>query len=246
MGKIRIREKKIVPISKVVPNSWNPNEQDELTFNALVENIEEIGLAQNIKVAPISIVSQEMREQNPNAEFVIIDGEHTWRAAQIIDPDGEIEVAVLDELDVDMAKLHTVRFNVIAGRLDKDKFLALFKDVSSKHGQAATKELMKFTNEAEWKRLLGKTRSVLPPIMQAKFDEVKDELKTIDDLSLVLNTLFTRYGDTLQHSFMVFTYGGKIHHLIRMDKVLMKKMEKLEALCQEIGIDINEELAKRL
>lgn len=49
------------------------------------------------------------------------------------------------------------------------------------------------------KALIDDTRESLPPEMRKEFDKAKEEIKTVDDLSLVLNRLFTKYGSTLPY-----------------------------------------------
>jgi hypothetical protein len=51
----------------------------------------------------------------------------------------------------------------------------------------------------------------LPKDMQDKLESSRKEIKTVDDLSRILNELFSKYGNTLDQNFMIFTYGGRVH-----------------------------------
>jgi hypothetical protein len=66
-----------------------------------------------------------------------------------------------------------------------------------------------FVDEEEFKKLIASTKDSLPKELQPSFEEAKNEIKTIDDLSNVLNKLFTNYGDTLPYGYMLIDYGGK-------------------------------------
>ena len=58
----------------------------------------------------------------------------------------------------------------------------------------------------------------LPPEMKEKFKEAQDDIKSIDDLSKVLNHLFSTYGDTLKHGYMIIDQGGQRSVWLRMSK----------------------------
>ena len=57
-------------------------------------------------------------------------------------------------------------------------------------------------------------------------------MKTVDDLSRILNEMFSRYGDTLKHNYMVFQYGGKTHLWVMMNDKLKKKL--IDQVTEEI------------
>ena len=65
-----------------------------------------------------------------------------------------------------------------------------------------------FAEEAEFKRLIAQTAKMLPDKeLQEKFKEAAQEIKTVDGLSKLLNEMFTKYGDTLPHGYMIFDYA---------------------------------------
>jgi len=65
--------------------------------------------------------------------------------------------------------------------------------------------------------LIDDARKSLPPEMRKEFDKAKEEIKTVDDLSLVLNRLFTKYGSTLPYHYMIMDFGGKEHIWVRLN-----------------------------
>jgi ParB/RepB/Spo0J family partition protein len=195
-----------LPIESIEPNPWNPNTMSVDVFNALVENIKEIGM-----VEPIMVVPKE-GEQN---KYVVISGEHRWEACKVLDYK-TVPSIIRDKFDEDMQKFQTVRMNVLKGKMDPIKFTQLFDDMAEKYGEEMTKEMMKFVDDKAFKEVYMEVRRELPKDMQDKLDSSRKEIKTVDDLSRILNELFSKYGNTLDQNFMIFTYGGKVHLWVLM------------------------------
>jgi len=119
-------------------------------------------------------------------------------------------------------------------------------EMAEKYEAEALQRLFMFTDQDAMEKLIIEVKKELPPEMAQKLEEMKDELKTIDGLSELLNTLFTKYGDTLKYNFMSFTYGHKLHTMIRMNRTMYKKLENMKAYCQEHEKDINEIMAEEM
>lgn len=220
-GKIRGKMMEI-PIEKVVPNAWNPNVMDEKEFNLLVQNYQSLPGA-----VPITVVKKS------DGTYMIVGGEHRWKAARLI---GEkmIGAVVYEEgqIDEDLAKFQTMRLNMIHGKIDAKKFVDMYMSLSEKYSEEVLKESMGFLNQAEWDRMLLKVKQGLPSKdLKERFDQVKDQIKTMEDLSTILNRLFTEYGSTLPYAFMVFDFGGKENLWIRMDKPLFSTMKMIANEC---------------
>ncbi len=62
-------ETKTLTIDKIKPNAWNPNEMVDSTFNYLIDSKNWFGDLQDIVVW-----------QTDEDEYIIIDGEHRWKA----------------------------------------------------------------------------------------------------------------------------------------------------------------------
>jgi len=103
-----------VSVDDIKPNEYNPNVMTKRVFNVLVENIKEEGEM----LQPI-LVTQD---------YVIIDGEHRWRASK----EAGIEVIpiMVTETGEEEAKLKTIAFNKIRGEYDVDDYTELLKDLS--------------------------------------------------------------------------------------------------------------------
>jgi ParB/RepB/Spo0J family partition protein len=223
-----------IPMDKIVVNEWNPNVQKDAVFNALVENIREIGMVEPVMVLPA----------DEDGKYKMISGEHRFEACKVLGFD-EIDAYVMDDFDEDMAKFQLVRMNVLKGSLDPVKFTKLFDEMADKYGKDLTKQMMALVDEKAFDNLYVNVRKELPKELQEKMDTARSEIKNVDDLSRILNEMFSKYGDTLKHNFMVFQYGGKTHLWVMMDAKLKKKM--IDEVVEEVkagNYDINQYFSK--
>jgi len=222
------REITYLPIESIRPSEWNPNTQTDAVFNALCENIREIGMVEPVMVKP-----------EEDGTYVLISGEHRYEACKVLGYK-EIPAFVMEDFDVDKAKFQTVRMNMLKGKLDPVRFTQLFDEMADKYGHELTKQMMGFVDEKAFEDLYISVRKELPKELQKQLDAAKDEIKNVDDLATILNELFSKYGDTLKHNFMVFTYGGKTHLWVLMTAKLRDKL--LYEVVEEItgsGLDIS-------
>lgn len=207
-----------ISLDALVKNTANPNEQDERTFNALCESIEEEGWVEPMAtVVPL-----------PDGTHEIVGGHHRYDAALVLGyEEGPCWVLDPEKFDKDRRDWTMVKVNVLKGKLNPAKFTALYERMVKEYGNETLQALMGFTSEDAFKALYKDVRRALPPQLAKALDEQAGEIKTIDDLSLVLNRLFREHGDTLPSDFMVFTWGGKDVLWIRMDREGFQAAERL-------------------
>jgi ParB/RepB/Spo0J family partition protein len=223
-----------VAIEDIEPNPWNPNEQDDVAFNRLTEELQTVGMIDPIQVVPMA-----------SGKYRILGGEHRYQAAKLLGW-ATIPCVILSEerwQDEDLQKLVTVRLNMLKGKLNPEKMATLYTEMAGKYGDQALQNLFAFTDTDAWEKLVKSItkglKASLPKEIAEKFEEAAKEVKTVDDLSNILNHLFNKYGDTLKYSFMVFTFGGKDHIYVAMDKSTKSNMDKVLTYCKEEGIDLN-------
>ena len=226
-----------IPIEQIEANLWNPNELDEATFNMLVDNLSQVGMNMTILVTP---VRNDSGEVIPN-RFRIIDGEQRFRGLQLSGA-AAVRCMVKYEITEDEQKFQTMRMNKLRGDINKKKFQAMVESFL-KRGWAPTDlaEQMGFVDPTEFQKLIGDVSAGLEGRIKHEFDKVKHEIKTIDDLTLVLNKLFSTYGSSVPYSYMVIDFGGKKHLWLRMmggDKDFKEFKEKFE-LCQREGVTVD-------
>lgn len=234
-----------IPIRLIEANDWNPNEMSADAFNLLAENVDEIGFADPLYVTPILplVPGEEPR-------FRIVDGEHRFEQQRMMDAE-TIPCVIGDPkiLTEKEQKRQTVRLNMIKGKVNPKKLASLVTDLIENHDvpyEDMAHELG-FANPTELESLLSSARSSLPTEeMRKEFDKAKDEIKTIDDLSLVLNRLFTKYGDTLPANFMILDFGGKEHLWIRLEPRSLPHFKEKARECLAIGYTFDSVMAQLL
>jgi hypothetical protein len=231
-------EMKYLSVTDLEPNIWNPQTMGAPEMDRLKKEISEVGF-----IAPIQVVPLD------TGKYRIIGGEHRWLAAKEL---GMIEIPCGIMLgakwkDEDLQKFVTVRLNVISGRLDPERFAMLYQEMADKYGAESLQNLMGFTDTKAFAKILGgvqkNLKKVLPKEMHGAIDAAAKEAKTVADLGNIIQTLFQKYGDTVNLSFMIFSYGKQNHVYVSMDKAMKKAMDKVIEFCRETGSDINSILA---
>ena len=217
-------------IEDLLPIEENPNKMGDRKFNSLVKTIEEIGYDQ-----PLKVWWNEEKKK-----YEIVKGNHRFWALKLLG-ETEIECVIGEYANRDEALKDLVRDNIVKGEIDPLKFTELYNKMIDKYGKDAVKEMYAFIDENEMKRLYKEVKEALPEELQKKLEEAKEEIKTIDDLSLVLNKIFSEYGDTLAFNLMVFDYlkGGQVFY-IRCNKENWQKLMEIKQYCVDNKKDINE------
>ena len=216
-----------VDVTRLVPNEENPNVMTEQEFNLLYDNVERMGITDPILVRPLNGQAGAV-----NCTYKIVGGHHRWEVAKLIGLD-EVPCTIIcdPEFDEDMERFQMVRHNVIHGRMDPKKFMSLYQQVQGRYTEELASEMFGFAKEEEFRKLIASTAASLPKEMKQQFIDASKEIKTIDDLALVLNRLFTTYGDTVPWGFMIFDFGGQDHIWIRMEKQQKKEFLKFSDWC---------------
>lgn len=199
-------------VDDLVPNAENPNEQDDATFNALVQSIRTEGWTQ-----PVQAVWDDAR-----GKYEIVAGEHRWRAARVLQCKVPTIPLPPEDFDRDRRDWNLVKDNMLRGKMNPETFTRLYTRLSKRYDDEVLKTLMGFTSEDAFKRVFKTVERSLPPGLQEALAGAKDEIKTIDDLSAVLNRLFRDHGETLDANYMVFSWGTKEVLWIRCDSDLWK------------------------
>jgi len=213
-------------------------------FNMLSENIEDVDFLQPVLVVPLEI-------RDDRQIFRIVDGEQRYENERLRDSK-TIPCIIADPDRVPEAKqmFQTVRMNKIKGHLNTRKFNDLVNRLV-KTGEYKFSELAHefgFVNEDEFQLLVESARESLPedPDMRKEFDAAKEDIKTVDDLSLLLNRLFTKYGSTLPYNYMLLDFGGKNHIWVRMSPRDFNIAKKLARDAMGLGYTFDSILSRVL
>ena len=109
-----------LPIEALQPNDYNPNQMDDERFAELVEEVRHLGRLSKPVVA----------RPNGDGQYIIVDGEHGWRAAQAA---GLTEIAVeVVEVDDFEARRQTYKRNQ-HGEHDPVRLGRMFRQMMDKH-----------------------------------------------------------------------------------------------------------------
>ena len=231
-----------LPIDEMVPNRWNPNEMDDEQFNLLAASVEEMGMVGSIQVI-------QLDEPENGAKYRIIGGEHRWKVARARGEETiRADVFPQDKFNEDMQKVMTVKLNIVQGKLNPVRFTELFDEMVGKgYEHEVLREMMGFADEEALNEVYRAVRNSLPSAeLREALDEAREEIKTVDDLSLILNKIFTRHGSDLDMSFLVFDFGGEKHLMIQTKKDLKKELQGVVGLCRRYAVDINDVLLEAL
>lgn len=116
---LQVLKVEYVPLNSIQPNEYNPNRQSEHEFELLLRSMREDGFTQPI------LVQQSTRK--------IVDGEHRWRASEVLKNEGLPGFDPLPVVFVDMSpeqmKIATLRHNRARGSEDIDLTAKVLQDL---------------------------------------------------------------------------------------------------------------------
>lgn len=218
---ILLREE--IAIELLDDNVNNANVMSEKQFNGLVENIQQVGFTDPVLV---------WKNPATPGRYQIVGGHHRKEAGIVLGMAKVPCTVILDpKFDQDQAHFQMMRHNNLKGRISAQKFVSLYEKYQAKYSVEQMTELFGFEEQAVLEKLIKDTEKSLPKGMKKQFKEASAEIKTINDLSKVLNKLFATYGNTLPHGFMVMDFGGKDSVWIRMHSSDRQNFDKLAARC---------------
>lgn len=196
-----------IPLSKLKPNEWNPNEMPTKLLNNLASNIEEKGFLQ-----PILVVEDD------DGFYKIIDGEHRYHALRLLDKEKAMCIVVdKNSWSEDDQKFQTVFMNQVRGTISKSKLKLLVKELMENYSIDEIAERFGLEDDNYLRDLIREAQSVLPSAsFKRELEKAKDDIKSVEDLTRLINRLFSKYGHTLDYHYMVYDYGGKEHLWIRV------------------------------
>lgn len=215
-----------IPVDKLVESAENPNEMTAQALDKLVEGIKEEGFDEPIIVIP------QLEGEKETGKYIIASGHHRVKAARVLGFK-EIPSIIKQGWDDDKRLISLVKRNILHGEINPRKFTELVDTLRKRnYTEEMVKAVMGFTQKDAFESLYQKVREALPTKeKKEKLDEAKEKIKTVDDLSNVLNNIMKEGGSTLDKGYMVFTFGGKKHHYFKIDKDLEHKLCEIEEYC---------------
>lgn len=144
-----------VDIDLVHPNPYNPNVVEDGVFEQLKKNILREGLIGAIIVRG---------DKEKSSEYIIIDGEHRWRAAKDVGYK-EIPIIVLDRKLPD-AMIATINLNKLRGELDTLKLAEVIHELNKTYSTEELEDKLGYTSD----ELTG-----MEELLQFDFEDVEEK-----------------------------------------------------------------------
>lgn len=214
-----------IPIEDLIPDEDNPNEMDEATFDALIEEVRAQGFDEPIQVRP---------HPTMQGKYQIGSGHHRVKAATVIGM--QAVPSVIKNWNDREQKLALTKRNVMRGNMNKMKLVKLYNELSKGRDPVQAQREMGFTDRKKFEAMYDVAMANLNPKQKKKLAEAKEKIKSMDDLSSVLNTIFKESGSELDKGYMVFSYGGKKHHYFQIGAETQAKLDQIIAACDSAGI----------
>jgi hypothetical protein len=226
---VEIREAVLISVDNLHPNEWNPNAQSDETFNQLVDEIKEDGFEQPLNVVPCA--------KNGDGHYVIIGGEHRWKAARVLGL-SEVPCYVHEDWDEAKQKLKTVRRNLMTGTLDDVKFTAMVKDLETRFeiDPQELPKLLGFDDEREFaKHYVEEKESADRSFIDALLSEAKKESHAVDAVVDIVSNIFSEAGDTIDQNFLHFAFKGSVQTVILCDEACNSSVKSMIGNLKKTG-----------
>ena len=220
-------------VDSIIPNAYNPNEMSPDDIALLRENIDKVGFLDPILVTV---------DPSDDSRWVIIDGEHRF---ELLARGGtkKIPCIVADPslFDEKTRKLQTVRMNKIRGAFNVSKFNALVKDLVTTHEIPFDEVALElgFTDEDEFQQLVSEGRKSIPRQAIKEYDKAVKQVDSTDQLYLLIERLWIKYGDTLSHNWMILDFGKKRHLWVRFESSGIYVFNERFRECMALGYTID-------
>jgi ParB/RepB/Spo0J family partition protein len=155
-------EVKLVKISEIRPNKYNPNVVPDNVMDQLVKRIKEEGFLQPVLLRNIP--------QEGDYKYEIIDGEHRYDAAIKADYD-EIPAIILDKT-LPEAMLSTINMNKLRGEFDTLKLAEVIHQLHETYSIEEIEEKLGFTSEEQ---------TGMENLLSYDFDKLDNEGVSLDE-----------------------------------------------------------------
>lgn len=176
-----------LPVDKIEPNKYNPNIMPENLYDSLKQSVKEKEY-DPIIVAPKDVFYGD--SQLPRDEYVIIDGEHRWKAAKELKQKNI--VAEIRDTGEKEARAVSYQRNRERGTIDPIKEAQLFKlelDEGMMQKEVAEKYHVSASQVSERLRLLQLDEQTVKAyqkpkeyVLEKKVKEYAEDLKEFEDL----------------------------------------------------------------
>lgn len=234
-------------LDQIEPDPMNVNSMSPAQFNELVDMIKTHGFDEPIQVAPIA----EKKTPDGRQVYVIIGGEHRWRAMKVLGG-ATVPAVVKQILDEGERRMLLVKRNVVRGEIDRAKFTTLVKDLEEKSqvGRDLLASKMGFTGDQHMKRFFREEKKATNEQVSKLLEESRRELMTVGNVSYVVSEICAKYGKTMPNGYVFFAHRSRLHLLLQMEAELYQAVQAMCALARRdpktLSIFLNEAIRSEL
>lgn len=233
MSKVAVHLPELVEKDLLEEHPRNSNKQSKHMYRELRESIREQGFDETLTVVP---------RDDGNDGYWIVAGNHRFRAGSAEGME-EFPCVVRKDWDDVQQQIELVRRNYVRGAIDKDAFtigvnaLAAEQDISVEE----IREAMGFEDTEKFLELYKEENERVEKAIAAaaEYNTSAPAINMIDDLGLVLSTIFEEHGDTVPYSFLIFPAGGRNHMFVAATPSLVRSLSSVAEYCISNHLDIN-------
>jgi hypothetical protein len=241
MTKVKKEEVKVfqalmVSTDQLSEHPNNANKQNRHMHKELKESILDNGFDESLIVCP---------REDGGAGYYIVSGNHRYRAGKSLGMTA-FPCVVREDWDSVEQQIQLVRRNYVRGKIDKAAFTVAVNQLSTEAaiGLDIIQERMGFEDADMFAEYYEKQAAREQQIANAVTaggvgGGGASKVRMIDDLGLVLSTIFERFGDTAPYSFIVFPAGGKNHMYVQVTPALKRILETVAQGCVQQRLDMN-------
>ena len=233
---VRISKPQMISVDLLRANEWNPNEQTEETFQQLMQEIKEDGFEQ-----PLNVVRDD------GSGFVIIGGEHRWRAACLLGMD-EVPCYV-HGWGITEQKLKTVRRNILTGRLNARKFTDLVEELTKTGLDIADlPTVFGFDDQKDFDKYFIKAKEAHDKEFVDDLTESRSPMEAQKSLMSIVANIFNecKGAATIDQNYLFFTVKGKVQMAIMCESKTWQTVQNLVEHLRETGGSADEFLREAI
>lgn len=232
---IVVHQSQMISSSLLEEHPKNSNKQNRHIQKEIKTSIKDNGFDEALIVCP-----------KPAGEgYWIVSGNHRYRAGKALGMQ-EFPCVVREDWDSVEQQIQLVRRNYIRGKIDKATFTENVNTLSQDAaiGLDVIRERMGFEDPDSFAEYFQKEKEQDAKIAEAITSGGArgggtTNVRMIDDLGLVLSTIFERFGDTVPYSFIIFPAGNKTHMYIQCTPALKRILDAVALGCTQQQLDMN-------
>lgn len=231
-NKVKVHLPKMIHKDLLTEHPRNSNRQSRHTFKELRKSIRENGFDEVLTIVP--------RDDGAQG-YYIVSGNHRMRAGVAENMD-EFPCIVRDDWDEVQQQVELVRRNYVRGDIDRDSFTTAVNTLAEEKALSLDeiRDMMGFEDPDTFLRFYKEEeKKVQQALEMVQKTSSAPQIKMIDDMGLILSSIFEQYGNTVPNSFIIFPAGQKKHMFVAATPALVRTLKDVAEHCIANHLDIN-------